>query len=101
MEMKIYKNGYGYDKVDCPLCGKASSYGRGTDKDKLAHLKRHILAQGRKEALEWFLDQSQPPAKHMSYAKEHATLVEKKIIATGEYVFDADLKIGEAANDAK
>lgn len=99
MEVKIYKNDYGHDSIDCPFCGERC-YARPATKvspDRLRDLKRHILNRAKAEALDWILNDpskqvtNREMGSHLKYVKDH--LREKPPqLTTGKYLWDGDLK---------
>lgn len=93
MQLKKYKNKYGYERVDCPFCGYDAKVAKVTSvsPDPLRDLKRHITNQAKNEALLFCIDVKAEIGKHLAYYKAHTS--EKKVVITNKRHFDDDLKI--------
>ncbi len=92
MEIKAYKNQYGYDTVNCPFCPQFAYLRKvvRTNPDALADLKRHITNQAKTEAFSVALGLG-GPTPHFNYYKEHTT--DKRVVTPQKRVFDNDLTL--------
>lgn len=93
MKLRVYKNKYGYERVDCPFCGYDARYHKSThhQPDSLRGLKTHITNAAKNEALAYSIDK-EATRTHLDYYINHTT--DKKVVQTlKKRHFDSDLEI--------
>lgn len=94
MELKSYKNIYGYDVVECPFC-KQVQYVRDVTKsnpDSLRDLKRHITNSAKNEAFVIMVTGDSESNLHLEYYKDHTSAV-KVIKPINKRQYDNDISV--------
>lgn len=100
MKLLVYKNQYGYFRVQCPFCGEGTYYRERRGRDPLLDLRRHFINRAKQEALDCYLAKYQTTPPHLKYMQEHA---KEKIImpTTAKYQFDNDLEVEKTTKEIK
>lgn len=94
MKLKLYKNQYGYLRVNCPFCNEPTYYRQRKGRDPMMDLRRHFINRARQEALDYYLGKYPEIPAHLQYVKDH-TKEKVQVKTISNYQFDNDLEVSE------
>lgn len=96
MELKLYKNKYGWGRVDCHICkAEVRAQESANPKKQLAGIYNHILLESKKEIWQKSLagDSTTEPVAtpHFDYYKAHTK--EGVVVKATKREFDDDIEV--------